>query len=46
MKLIRVMGVYENFIYSENQLKHLGRDSEFLNFKSGGIYAHFILNGK
>jgi hypothetical protein len=27
-------------IYSENQLKHLGRDSEFFNFKLCGLYAH------
>jgi len=32
MKLIRLMDIYENLFYSEKQLKHLGRDSEFLNF--------------
>jgi hypothetical protein len=40
------MNIYENLFYSENQLKHFGRDSEFLNFQSGGIYAHLTLNGK
>jgi hypothetical protein len=42
MKFIRLIGVYENFfhLFSENQVKHLGQDIEFLNFKPGDIYDH------